>query len=594
MKKTLSFILSLIMVIGVITSVPVTASAASIGDLTFTYDYYDDSYSVTDCKYTASGKVIVPAEYNGLSVTSIDNAFSDCEKITEVVLPDTITYISEYAFVNCTNLESIDVDEDNYYFSSIDGVLYNWDATVLMKYPGNKKSTDYNVPGGVEEIYSYAFNSCSNLVSISIPESVLFFPAPNFFGCVNLEEINVDNDNQIIASIDGVLFDKDISELYKYPRNKPNVEYTVPKGVEGISGAAFSGCKNLETVTISDGVIYMLNAFSDCSNLKKINIPRSMSTIGFSCFDGCESLRDVYYPGSVAQWLEIFIDDRNDCLTNANIHFGVIDNAPSTPKIKSASRTARGVKVSWNRVLGADDYIVYRKTAKSGWTRLGTTTENTFTDTKAKTGTTCYYTVKAQNEAGASGYNKTGLKIKFVAAPKLTSIANESSGVRVKWSKVSGADGYYLYRRVAGSKSWTKIATIKKGSTTSYLDKKASAGKTYEYIIKCYDGSTPSAAAAKVIKIKRLTVPKLVSAKSAKAGVTVKWGKVAGAEGYLVYRKTGKASWSQVGKVEGNSTFSYIDASAKKGKTYAYTVRAYSSSYKSAYNTKGLSVKDKY
>ena len=267
---------------------------------------------------------------------------------------------------------------------------------------------------------------------------------------------------------------------------------------------------------------------------------------------------------------------------------------PATPKLTKVSRTASGVKVSWGAVEGADSYIVYRKTSKSGWTNLGTTTESTFTDTKAKTGTTYYYTVKAQNEAGASGYNKTGLKIKFVAAPKLTKIANESSGVRVKWSKVSGADGYYLYRRVAGSKTWTKVATIKKGSTTSYLDKKASAGKTYEYIIKCYDGSTPSASAAKVIKIKRLTVPKLVSAKSAKAGVTVKWGKVAGAEGYLVYRKTGKGSWGQFTKVEGNAKVSFVDKSAKKGKTYTYTVRAYSSSYKSAYNTKGLSVKDKY
>ena len=265
-----------------------------------------------------------------------------------------------------------------------------------------------------------------------------------------------------------------------------------------------------------------------------------------------------------------------------------------TPKLKSASRTASGVKIVWEEVLDIDFYIVYRKTSKSGWTRLGTTTEPTFTDTKAKTGTTYYYTVKAQSGEYTGGFNKTGLKIKFVAAPKLTKIANESSGVRVYWSKVSGADGYYLYRRVAGSKTWTKVATIKKGSTTSYLDKKASAGKTYEYIIKCYDGSTPSAAAAKVIKIKRLTVPKLVSAKSSKTGITVKWGKVAGAEGYLVYRKTGKGSWVQLTKVEGNAKVSFVDKSAKKGKTYTYTVRAYSGSYKSSYNSKGLTVKDKY
>ena len=185
------------------------------------------------------------------------------------------------------------------------------------------------------------------------------------------------------------------------------------------------------------------------------------------------------------------------------------------------------------------------------------------------------------------------LDVEPVAAPKLTKIANESSGVRVYWSKVGGADGYYLYRRVAGSKTWTKVASIKKGSTTSYLDKKASVGKTYEYIIKCYDGSTPSAAAAKTIKIKRLTVPKLVSTSSSKTGITFKWGKVSGAEGYLVYRKTGSGSWVKLTTVKGNTKVSYVDKSAKKGTKYSYKVKAFYSKTTSDYS-RVKSVTDKY
>ena len=583
--------LSLIMVIGIITSVPVTVSAASESDLTFELNYDGESYSVTDCDEYASGEIVIPATHYGLPVTNIgESAFQNCESLVSVKIPDSVTEIGDWAFFFCYNLKSINIPDS---ITTINNSVFSFCSGL----------TSLTIPNSVTSIGNSAFEECTNLKSITIPNSVISIGESAFAGCSGFESIKIPNN---VTSISELTF-AGCSNLrsVEIPDSVIEIGYSaflacynlksiiIPDSVTYIDNEAFSWCVSLEYVKLSnnlsdiwDGVFYY------CTSLNSITIPESVTYIGDDAFGSC-NISDVYYLGDVEQWLEISICTGNECLTDANIHFGMHET-PTTPQLNSVSHTSNGVKVTWGEILCADSYIVYRKTAKIGWTRLGTTTENTFTDTKAKTGTTYYYTVKAQNDYGTSGYNKTGLKIKFVAAPKLTKIANESSGVRVYWSKVSGADGYYLYRRVAGSKSWTKVATIKKGSTTSYLDKKASAGKTYEYIIKCYDGSTTSAAAAKVIKIERLTVPKLVSAKSGKSGVTFKWGKVTGADGYYVYRKTGSGSWVKLTTIKGNTKVSYVDKSAKKGKTYTYTVKAYSGSYTSAYNTKGLKIKDKY
>ena len=275
----------------------------------------------------------------------------------------------------------------------------------------------------------------------------------------------------------------------------------------------------------------------------------------------------------------------------------------AAPKLTSVKNEKDGIRVNWNGVSGAKEYIVYRKTANTGWTRLGVTKELSFVDSTVKNGTAYYYTVKAQSKeyywsSGKvkypSAYDKTGLKIKRLSVPELTKITNEADGVRVYWSKVTGADGYYLYRRVTGTKDWTRIATIKNGSTVSYKDTKAAAGKTYDYIIRSYSGNVTSVPAEKVIRTMRLTVPSLTSVSNGKDGITIKWKKVAGADSYIVYRKTYDAKakkWSGWERIrDGNTTTSYIDKTANSGTTYKYTVKACYGSYTSYYNTSGLDI----
>ena len=176
----------------------------------------------------------------------------------------------------------------------------------------------------------------------------------------------------------------------------------------------------------------------------------------------------------------------------------------AAPKLKSVENVATGIKFTWNKVTGADNYEIYRKTGNGAWKKLATVkgTVTTYTDKTAKSGTTYKYTVKAKNEAGLSSYNTTGLTIKCLADPVLKAPTSTKKGITLKWNKVTGAQGYVVYRK-AGNGKLVKLATVKGVSKISYTDKSAKKGTKYTYQIKAYSGKTYSAYSnAKTIKDK--------------------------------------------------------------------------------------------
>ena len=165
----------------------------------------------------------------------------------------------------------------------------------------------------------------------------------------------------------------------------------------------------------------------------------------------------------------------------------------AAPVVKVANDVSTSITVSWGKVSGAEKYYVYRKAgSETKWTRVKTTTAASYTDTNVKNGTTYKYMVKAVYGSTLSGYNSEGEVIKRIAAPKVSGVTSSKSGVTFKWSKVSGASGYYVYRKT-GSGSFSKIATVKGSTNVSYLDKSAEKGKTYTYMVKAYNGSSTSA-----------------------------------------------------------------------------------------------------
>ncbi len=268
-----------------------------------------------------------------------------------------------------------------------------------------------------------------------------------------------------------------------------------------------------------------------------------------------------------------------------------------TPKLSSAVNTTSGVKVTWGKVTGATGYRVYRKTAGGSWSKIADVSSGstvTYTDTKAASGTTYFYTVRALKGTAISSYDKTGVSVLYLASPKLSSAANVTKGVKVTWNKVSGASGYRIYRKVSGG-SWSKIADVSGVSTLNYTDTTPASGTTYIYTVRAKKGNTLSSYYGTGVSTLYLSVPSLTSIanvnKNYNAGVTVKWGKVTGATGYNVYRKVSGGSWSKIGTVNSGSTVSYKDTTTADNTTYVYTVRATKGSTLSYYNTTGLQIK---
>ncbi len=263
----------------------------------------------------------------------------------------------------------------------------------------------------------------------------------------------------------------------------------------------------------------------------------------------------------------------------------------ASPEVKLANRTA-AINVSWDKITGATSYYVYRKApGEKSWKKIATVTKNIYSDKNVTAGKKYTYTVRAYNGKILSGYNPNGWTIKRLTAPKLKSAANFTSGITVTWEKVTGASKYLVYRKSSLTSGWELIGTTK---SLSYVDKGAKSSKTYIYTVVAVDGGSRSIYDSEGLEIKRLTTPVLKSVKSGKSGVTFKWSEVAGASGYYVYRKTGASSWTRVAQIKGKGNVSYLDETAVKGTTYTYTVRAYSGSDKSHFNTTGLKVKDLY
>ena len=263
----------------------------------------------------------------------------------------------------------------------------------------------------------------------------------------------------------------------------------------------------------------------------------------------------------------------------------------ASPEV-TLSNKVTAITVSWKKIPGTKSYYVYRKAPdENSWKKVAVATKTSYTDKNVKDGKTYKYTVKAYNGKIFSGYNTNGWTIKRLTPPTLKAISNKTNGVFVDWSKVTGATGYIVYRKTSTT-NWTEVGKTKKG--TSFIDETAVEGKIYTYTVVATSGKYRSTYIAEGLKIKRLERPELESVKSYKTGIKFKWETVTGASGYYVYRKTGSGDWKQLAKVTDSSTSSYFDKTAKKGKTYYYSVRAYSGSYKSAYNTKGLKIKDKY
>ncbi|MBR6033440.1 MAG: leucine-rich repeat protein [Clostridia bacterium] len=229
------------------------------------------------------------------------NAFSG-SGLKNITIPENVNYIDNTAFNECENLQNIIVNKENHTYTSKDGILFKQDMSRIERYPAGKEATTYEIPEEVLSISMYAFYGCNKLTNITIPDSVtkidfyafsgcgsltsITIPKNTttveggaFTGCTKMNKIVVAKENEQYISKDGVLFNKDMTDLICYPAGKKDTIYTVPDSVTSIK----------------------LKSFDSCNNLKGLVIPKTVTDINYTAFANCSNLTIICDDDSVAR-----------------------------------------------------------------------------------------------------------------------------------------------------------------------------------------------------------------------------------------------------------------------------------------------------
>ena len=617
-------------------------------------------------------------------VTSIGNhAFKECASLASITIPGSITEIGYEAFMGCTSLKSvtipasvlsidseafgyIDRDEkiddfkidyvkyteghryavrngftEEVYFATselddgslrITGYIDNLSSVSLIipseingkqvtgiggqAFEGCTGLANITIPDSVTEIGLEAFSGCTSLTNITIPDSVTEIGSSAFSGCSSLTAIDVEVGNNNYTSVNGVLFNKGKTELICYPAGKTDKSYNIPNSVTSIGYSAFIDCTSITSITIPDSVTSIdSSAFGGCSSLKSITIPNSVTSIGYYAFYGCTSLTSVTIPKSVTgidDWaFGYYYDNDYKKINNFKIYcysgtageqyakgngfdYVLLDKLPTLAKItgvKLAGRAADALRVNWNKDANASGYIVEMYQGNK-WVRVAKITSNATTTYRAsvlKASTVYKFRVRAYKMSGKTAvYSAYSNELAARTNPSVVKGAKLSGraadALRINWTKNTSADGYII-EMYQGNK-WVRVGKITNNSTTTFRKAGLKASSVYKFRVRAYKMSGKTALYGNYsATVTARTNPSIMKGVKiggkAKDALRVNWTKNTSAQGYIVEMYKG-GKWVRVAKITNGNTTTFRKAGLAKNTAYKFRVRAYHMSGKTA------------
>ena len=290
------------------------------------------------------------ANNNSNPLCNVQHLYINGEEVTNVVIPESVESIGDYAFYNCIGLESVAIG------NSVKGI-----GDYAFYYCNSLNSV--TIPNSVETIGRCAFYGCSSLTSVSIPESVKSIGS-GAFGCeysynyyysgyvynTNLQKAEFAS----IESLCNINFgSNDANPLYYahnlYINGEPIINLVIPETVESIGNYAFNNCTSIASLTISDSVKSIGSyAFNGCSRLASIEIPNSVTQIGNNAFSGCYGLKSLSYNSNaigahfnyISSLESIFIGDSIKSISGSE--FNGCDNLVNVISLATVPPTLNG------------------------------------------------------------------------------------------------------------------------------------------------------------------------------------------------------------------------------------------------------------
>lgn len=355
-NKVISAMLSVLMVSGMFTAMPLAVNAAGTADTNETttsaavqsaddtqsdseekeyndftyYTRFNEENNRTEAVITGykgiDNDLVIPDSIDNAVVTSIGvKAFAESNQFESITIPDSIESIGEDAFWECNGLKKVYVSsiEDwcKIKFENTFSNPINYGSKI---YIDGELATDITIPKGITKICDYAFENCDTITNVVIPNSVISIGDSAFNCCSNLKNISI------------------------------------PNSVVNIGEGAFSSCFNLEKVEIPDGIKIIKDyTFASCEKLNTIIIPQSVKKIGYLAFDSDRNLSNVLFKGSKSQWNSIDFTDGNTNLVESVIHYDVKFVEKKAPTcvnkgydLYSCSECSDGVKINYTDPLG--------------------------------------------------------------------------------------------------------------------------------------------------------------------------------------------------------------------------------------------------